>query len=269
MASKIELGKGTTYPQSYDASLLFPIAREKARTALIGSVAAPFTGSDIWTAYEMSWLNSAGKPQVAIAEFDFSAAGKNIIESKSFKYYLNSLNECRFENQAVVAEILRRDLRKASMGDVGIRFYSLEEGPRMGRLPGICVDPLDIAINRYTPSRALLSTENTIVNTEQLYSHLLKSNCPVTGQPDWATVWIEYSGHKIDQAGLLRYIVSFRRHQGFHESCVETIFVDLLQQCQPEELSVYARYTRRGGLDINPFRTNCNRQLPFIRLARQ
>ncbi len=269
MSEKIQLGKEALYPQVYDPNLLVPIPRAQARSSVMGDKQPPFSGVDIWTAYELSWLQLGGKPEVAIAEFEISAASACLIESKSLKYYLNSLNDRKFAGREQVEEALTRDLQAACGGAVRVSLFALEGARQLHGLPGVCVDSLDIAIDQYTPSPAILSTLSTRVEREQLYSHLLKSNCPVTGQPDWASVWIEYSGRKIRPEAFLRYVVSYRHHQDFHESCVEKIFMDISTQCQTEALSVYARYTRRGGLDINPFRTDCDRPIPSVRLARQ
>ncbi len=273
----ISLGKEASYPDRYDAALLAPIARAETRQALWGSEAMPCEGVDVWTAYELSWLAPSGKPCVAMAEFCFSAASSHIVESKSFKYYLNSLNQTVFASKEAVAEVMQRDLSQASGGDVSVRFFDLQGHNALAQVSGFCVDELDVTVDHYSPDASILSlkTDNIKkasqhrVSNARLYSHLLKSNCPVTGQPDWATVWIEYTGLEICPESFLRYVVSYRQHQDFHENCVERMFRDLDQQCQPESLSVYARYTRRGGLDINPFRTNAGRDVPFGRLARQ
>lgn len=268
--SKIQLGAESLYPDRYDANLLEPIPRDQSRSKLVvDGEELPFAGTDYWTAYEVSWLNSQGLPQVAIAEFDFPAESKNIVESKSFKYYLNSFNKTEFKTWAKVTKTLSKDLSTAVSAEVKVKLFTLEEGLHEDSLTGKCVDKLDVKIDTYQVNTGYLQVVGDDVRREQLYSHLLKSNCPVTGQPDWATVWIEYNGNQISEEGFLKYIVSFRDHQDFHENCVEKIFTDILERCSPRKLSVYARYTRRGGLDINPYRTNCNRSLPFKRLSRQ
>lgn len=268
--SKIQLGAESLYPDRYDANLLEPIPRGQSRSKLVvDGEELPFAGTDYWTAYEVSWLNSQGLPQVAIAEFDFPAESKNIVESKSFKYYLNSFNKTEFKTWAKVTKTLSKDLSTAVGAEVKVKLFTLEEGLHEDSLTGKCVDKLDVKIDTYQVNTDYLQVVGDDVRREQLYSHLLKSNCPVTGQPDWATVWIEYNGNQISEEGFLKYIVSFRDHQDFHENCVEKIFTDILERCSPRKLSVYARYTRRGGLDINPYRTNCNRSLPFKRLSRQ
>ncbi|KKW68502.1 NADPH-dependent 7-cyano-7-deazaguanine reductase [Lampropedia cohaerens] len=274
------LGRDVSYPTQYDPTLLHPIPRLAARQQLgIGLQRLPFVGADTWTAFELSWLGPRGKPQVAIAQFTFPSETANIIESKSLKLYLNSLNHTRFEDAAAVRETLRRDLSEAawrgsaSSAAVGVRLIEPAEfaAEQVAELDGLDLDRLDVDCEDYLPQpQWLRSAAGEPAVTETLTSRLLKSNCPVTGQPDWASIQIRYHGAPIDQAGLLRYIVSFRNHTGFHENCVERIFVDIWQRCQPVHLAVYARYTRRGGLDINPFRANAPQALPLNRrTARQ
>jgi len=268
----IHLGKDTPYPDQYAPQLLQAIPRALSREAVYGSE-IPFRGYDVWTAYELSWLNDNGLPQVRIAEFRFDSASPNIIESKSFKYYLNSLNQTRFSSQSVLLATLKKDLSEVSGTVVDISLFNLDNDYMVSSVPGQCVDTLDVVIDAYAPDTQLLEIEagdtTNTVNLEQLYTNLLKTNCPVTGQPDWATIWIEYSGKKIKSQSFLKYVVSLRQHQDFHETSVEQIFHDVLTYCQPTQLSVYARYTRRGGLDINPFRTTTNQGIPFGRCSRQ
>lgn len=266
---QVELGREISYPQSYDASFLQPIVRSKAREALWGNNVLEFNGVDVWTAYELSWLNTNGVPQVAIAEFDFPAESTNIVESKSFKYYLNSFNQMRYANRELLADVLKKDLSACVNDDVDVRIFTPDDFSTIDLITGMCVDHIDIVANVYEPNPALLKYSAKDVEHVQLYSHLLKSNCPVTGQPDWATVWIEYSGKEIIPSSFLQYVISYRGHQDFHESCVEAFYKDIMVQCEPTFLSVFARYTRRGGLDINPFRTSGEVQLPFGRLSRQ
>jgi 7-cyano-7-deazaguanine reductase len=252
------LGKKTDYSGLYSAELLLPIARAEARQAL-GLVAGselPFHGVDLWTGYEISWLDRRGKPTVAVALFSFPIETPSLIESKSFKLYLNSFNNSHFDGLDEVHGTLSRDLSRAAGGAVHVQV--LPQGAwqeSLSALPGINLDDLPVTIDTYAVSPSLLSTTAQEVQ-ETLTSDLLKSNCPVTLQPDWASILVRYEGKQIDRAGLLKYIVSFRNHAGFHEQCVEQIFLDLLKHCQPNRLTVYARYTRRGGLDINPFRSN-------------
>lgn len=272
----IPLGQATQYPDQYDPSLLFPIARSENRLKLgiQANQALPFVGVDIWNAFELSWLNKRGKPQVALAEFQIPADSPNMIESKSFKLYLNSLNNARFEDEAEVRERLIRDLSAVAGSKIATRINLAEVVAKKGmqEMSGVLMDRLDIEIDpSLSADPTLLEVNASFGPIEQcLVSHLLKSNCPVTGQPDWASVQIRYQGRPILEEGLLRYLIGFRQKGEFHEHCVETIFTDIKRQCKPEKLSVYARYTRRGGLDINPFRTDHNSPWPDnTRHARQ
>ncbi|MDF5818506.1 NADPH-dependent 7-cyano-7-deazaguanine reductase QueF [Pseudomonas aeruginosa] len=267
------LGKTSEYVSSYTPSLLFPISRT-AKWAELGLSAEtlPYRGVDIWNCYELSWLTPAGKPVVAIGEFSIPADSPNIIESKSFKLYLNSLNQSAFDSREALRAVLQKDLSAAAGAPVGVRLRSLDEVAEegIGRLPGRCIDELDIAVDGYEqPRLELLRCDAGRIVEEQLYSHLLKSNCPVTGQPDWGTLVVDYRGPALDPASLLAYLVSFRQHQDFHEQCVERIFLDLQRLLQPQALSVYARYVRRGGLDINPYRSLAEVAPDNRRLVRQ
>lgn len=252
------LGKATVYADRYDASLLFPIPRQGKRDEIgVSAGTLPFHGVDVWNGYELSWLDARGKPVVAVAEFRFPATTPNIVESKSFKLYLNSFAQERMADDAQVLATLIRDLSAASGGPVNVvlRAPNDLDGTPLGEPEGILLDTQELDFDSYGPPRPdFLATRDGDVR-EVLVSHLLRSNCPVTGQPDWGSVQIAYTGAPIDRAGLLRYLVSFRSHTEFHEQCVERIFMDLRAHCAPRELSVYARYTRRGGLDINPFRS--------------
>jgi 7-cyano-7-deazaguanine reductase len=269
----LPLGRPTDYRDEYDFGLLCPFPRQPKRAELELHGELPFAGFDLWNAYELSWLNPAGKPVVAMAEFSFPCTSKFLIESKSFKLYLNSFNQTRFADFAAVTATLERDLVQASGAPVAVRLLPLQllTGTPLATLPGSCLDDLDVTIDMYDYTPALLNgaADPGQIVEETLHSHLLKSNCLVTRQPDWASVLIRYRGPRIDPNALLRYLVSFRRHSEFHEQCVERIFTDLLRRCRPEQLTVYARYTRRGGLDINPFRSNFENELPNWRLARQ
>lgn len=259
------LGKATEYQSHYAPELLFPIPRQLKRSEIgIVDVALPFVGEDWWNAYELSWLNPKGKPVVAVGSFRVPADSPNLIESKSFKLYLNSFNQTSFPTTEAVSATMARDLSAAAGRPVEVSLQALSAGPAatIGIPQGTLIDDLDIACDRYQPAPELLATTSGEVVEETLYSHLLKSNCLVTGQPDWAMVVIRYRGRPIDRAGLLRYIVSFRNHNEFHEQCVERIFTDLQAHCQPEALAVHARYTRRGGLDINPFRSTGDYSAP-------
>ena len=274
-----QLGKPSAYVDQYDPSLLFPIARVAKRGEIGITGTLPFMGADLWTAYELSWLTPRGKPQVALAHIVVPCESPNIIESKSFKLYLNSFSNTAFADAQAVQARLRADLSEAVwrgtavQSSVGVRLLlpELFDQEPIHELDGVNLDRLDIECNRYTPAPELLTAafdEQPV--SEVLTSNLLKSNCLVTGQPDWGSLQIRYSGPQIDQAGLLQYIVSFRNHNEFHEQCVERIFIDIWSRCRPVQLSVYARYTRRGGLDINPFRTSHPQGLPSpVRTARQ
>ncbi|MBU3574281.1 NADPH-dependent 7-cyano-7-deazaguanine reductase QueF [Polynucleobacter sp. UK-Mo-2m-Kol15] len=274
--STIPLGKASEYPDQYDPGLLFPIPRSENRLKLDikPNQSLPFVGVDIWNAFELSWLNKKGKPQIALAEFQIPADSPNMIESKSFKLYLNSLNSARFEDEAEVRERLIADLSAVAGSKVATRVNQNEIVAKKGmqEMSGVLMDRLDIEIDpSLSADPALLEVNESFGPIEQcLVSHLLKSNCPVTGQPDWASVQIRYQGRPILEEGLLRYLIGFRQLGEFHEHCVETIFTDIKRKCKPEKLSIYARYTRRGGLDINPFRTDHNAPWPEnIRHSRQ
>lgn len=272
------LGKTTAYSEHYDADLLQAVPRKLSRDAINLPITLPFTGTDIWNAYEVSWLNGKGKPIVAILQCNVPIDSENLIESKSFKLYLNSFNQTRFSSENEVLEFMQKDLSACAGLPVTLSlshagdFASLSIGDLPSQIdndyPSILLDDLDISIDDYELSPSRLSTHSKSVN-ETLISHLLKSNCLITNQPDWGSVLIKYSGKKIDRENLLRYLISFRQHNEFHEQCVERIFYDILQFCSPEKLTVYARYTRRGGLDINPFRSNFETPYTNLRLARQ
>ena len=268
------LGKTSAYVTQYDASLLFPIPRaeKRAEIGVIGTL--PFFGLDIWNAYEISWLNLRGKPQIAVATFLVPADSPNIIESKSFKLYLNSFNQTRLADGDALLALLKQDISSGFGAAVQVKLSLPDEFSKikMAELDGLSLDRLDIEVDSYTPNPSLLTCEPDAVPIEEkLVSNLLKSNCLVTGQPDWASLQIHYIGAPINQEGLLKYLIGFRNHNEFHEQCVERIFVDILQQCKPQKLSVYARYTRRGGLDINPWRANfSSKQFPSnLRNVRQ
>ena len=270
------LGRQTDYVSVYAPQLLFPIPRAESRALLGIGATLPFYGVDIWTGYEVSWLDALGKPVVAIAEFSIPCDSKFIVESKSFKLYLNSLNQTRFDSAAQVEALITKDLTGVTEADVLVSIMPLSASLRaaqhlaeIAEVEGEVLDDLVVAVDAYHPMPELLTTETEIVD-ECLASHLLKTNCPVTGQPDWASIVIRYKGNKIQRENLLRYIISFREHQDFHEHCVERIFNDIARICKPEELVVYARYTRRGGLDINPFRSSSPDIKPeLLRLIRQ
>lgn len=268
----LPLGQKTDYVSHYDASLLFPIARvEKWREMSLQADALPFFGEDIWNAYEVSWLDTHGKPMVRIIEFRFPYNSPNIIESKSFKLYLNSFNQTKFDSCEAVTSVLQKDLSIAAQAEVSVVIRTLEAMETLIiQTPHYCIDDLPITVSTYQPEANFLSVSQEKEWVEELLvSHLLRSNCPVTNQPDWGSVFIEYQGPQIEHEGLLKYLISFREHTDFHEQCVERIFMDIMSLCHPKELTVYARYVRRGGLDINPYRSTKNEPLANIRLSRQ
>jgi len=270
------LGRQTDYVSVYAPHLLFPIPRAESRALLGIGDSLPFYGVDVWTGYELSWLDTLGKPVVAIAEFFIPCTSEFIVESKSFKLYLNSLNQTRFESVAGVDALIAKDLTRITGSEVRVNVIPLTASARtaqhlaeIAEVNGELLDDLVVEVDSYHPAPELLTTEVGSVD-ECLVSHLLKTNCPVTGQPDWASLVIRYKGNKIQHENLLRYIISFREHQDFHEHCVERIFSDIARVCKPEVLTVYARYTRRGGLDINPFRSsNPDAKPELLRLIRQ
>ncbi len=260
MSSLLPLGREVAYPDRFDAGLLYPISRAIGRDALgIAGAALPFVGHDRWHAYELSWLDARGKPQVATATLLVPADSPNLVESKSLKLYLNSCNSARFAD----AEALRRQI-VADLSQVAGAPMTMAFGLSALQSPGAqSLDTLNISIDAHGPPDAgLLACDPADVVEETLHSALLKSNCPVTGQPDWADVFIAYHGPRVDRASLLRYLVSFRDHAGFHEQCVEQIFREVHARCSPRWLSVEARYTRRGGLDISPWRASPGLQPP-------
>ncbi|HHF3866621.1 NADPH-dependent 7-cyano-7-deazaguanine reductase QueF [Haemophilus influenzae] len=269
----LKLGQKTEYASQYDRTLLQPVPRALNRDGLGITQNQPFTiGADIWTAYEISWLNEKGLPQVAIADIYLDYQSQNLIESKSFKLYLNSFNQSKFTDFNAVQQTMQRDLIECAQGDVKVRLnpVAVYDAQKIEHLQGDCIDEQDIEITSYEFNANWLKdcVSDEIVE-EKLVSHLLKSNCLITNQPDWGTLHIHYFGKKINQEKLLRYVVSFRQHNEFHEQCVERIFCDLMHYAKPEKLTVYARYTRRGGLDINPFRSNFENLPENLRLARQ
>ncbi|WP_221798781.1 NADPH-dependent 7-cyano-7-deazaguanine reductase QueF [Oceanobacter mangrovi] len=261
------LGKQSEYKDEYDASLLFPIPRLEGRKHIAGFT-GDFYGEDTWNGFEVSWLNPRGKPVVKMAEFRIPAASPNIIESKSFKLYLNSFNQSRYASDDDVVALMQQDLSAAAGADVKVTLLTLDTvfpaAPE-----AVCLDDLDIEVTAYEPDAGLLQSADG-EEDGWFCSHLLKSNCPVTGQPDWGSLYVQYKGAAFSREGLLAYIVSIRQHQGFHEQCVEQIYADLMAKFAPERLLVCARYVRRGGLDINPVRSSCPCEgFPNFRLGRQ
>jgi 7-cyano-7-deazaguanine reductase len=264
------LGKAVPQSLRYNPGHLFPVPRLEGRREIGLAGALPFQGADIWNAYEISWLNRKGRPEVAIGRFIFPCETLNLIESKSLKLYLNSLNFEHFDARTAVRNTLETDLSAVAGGPVSVyltppaRFGEAT----FGTPPGRCLDDRDIEIGDYRPDPEFLFTGDETVE-ETVFSNLLRTNCPVTGQPDWGTVVIGYRGLRIDPAGLLKYIVSYREHTGFHENCVERMFIDISRQCGPDRLLVTAHFTRRGGLDINPWRANDAVTPDPVRYARQ
>ena len=270
LPANLTLGQKVDYIEQYTPELLQGVPRSLSREQIGVSQPLPFGGVDIWNGYELSWLNPKGKPQVAILQCRVPIDSQNLIESKSFKLYLNSFNQSVFGSADEVARHLSKDLSACAQAPVKVQLFSAGQfgALHLGELDGTVIDDLDIEINAYEPSPELLTTGDQQVS-ETLVSHLLKSNCLITSQPDWASVQIHYEGAAIDHAGLLAYLISFRRHNEFHEQCIERIFCDLMNRCKPHKLAVYARYTRRGGLDINPLRANFDFNVSNNRLARQ
>jgi len=271
LKKRSQLGKKAEYATHYNPKLLFAIPRQIKREEISISEHLPFYGLDIWNAYEVSWLNAKGKPMVAIAEIHVPCESTNIFESKSLKLYLNSFNSSHFDSAENVAQTIVADLSNVinSAVTVDLQLAQSFRNTCFEKMPGHNIDSLDIETNCYQSNPDFLSVADEIV-TEELNTDLLKSNCLVTNQPDWGSVYINYQGKKINHEGLLKYIISLREHNEFHEQCVERIFMDIQRKCHPESLTVYARYTRRGGIDINPFRTTEKKFIvPNCRLARQ
>lgn len=264
------LGQPTHYTNTYTPTLLYPVPRTLGRNAIPLIGAPPFHGVDIWNGSELSWLNPKGKPEIAMAEFHFPADTPYIVESKSLKLYLNSFSQTHFDSLKQVEQVIQQDLNRIVGGEIKISLFPAAQFPLKTQMdfPGTSLDSLDLEIDCYQPTPSFLQIEAESVE-ESVYSHLLKSNCLATGQPDWGSLWIHYKGKKIDHTGLLKYIISFRNHSGFAEHCVEQIFMDLLNYCSPTLLTVYARYTKRGGLDINPFRSNFEAAPENLRQPRQ
>lgn len=271
MLQEAPLGKSTVYKEDYSPDLLFPVPRSMARDKIgLKANQLPFNGVDIWNGFELSWLNQRGKPEVALGEFHFPCSSPYIVESKSFKLYLNSFNQTSFSSMEEVRSTIEKDLSFATGAEIVVFLHPLSSSKisKLGEFSGICLDNLDIDVDTYDVNPEFLKVGD-FQTYEDVYSNLLKSNCLATGQPDWGSVLIRYSGPKIDHIGLLKYIISYRRHTGFAEYCVEQMFRDILSKCYPKKLTVYARYTKRGGLDINPFRSNFEEAPENMRQVRQ
>ena len=268
---KLPLGRETGYPDKYAPECLYAIPRASNRSALGIGEPLPFTGVDTWHAWDLTWLGSRGRPAVATAEIVVPANSPNIIESKSLKLYLGSFAMHRFESPESVAQTMSNDLSRSAEADIEVRITPLAESEarRVARLAGACIDAEDVICDDNDVNAGHLRADATSLVREDLHTHLLRSLCPVTAQPDIGSLQISYRGPQIDRAGLLRYVVSYRLHNDFHETCVERMFVDLLERCAPESLSVHACYQRRGGIDINPFRSNAVDRPRSLRLWRQ
>ncbi len=269
----LTLGQKTEYKHSYEPELLQAVPRSLNRDDLELGDELPFVGCDVWTLYELSWLNQNGLPQVAIGDVTLPATSPNLVESKSFKLYLNSFNQTKFSSWDEVTRTLIKDLSACAGGDVKVEIHPVQAYSQQPiiDMKGECIDNQDIIIDDYEFDADYLQSSTLEENvSEALHSHLLKSNCLITNQPDWGSVEINYEGKKIDREKLLRYLISFRQHNEFHEQCVERIYTDIMKYCKPGSLTVYARYTRRGGLDINPFRSShLAKPEHNLRLARQ
>ena len=270
LLSHLSLGKVSQYTETYSPELLQGVPRSLNRQELTLTATLPFTGADRWNGYELSWLNLKGKPQIAILRCEVPYNSPNLIESKSFKLYLNSFNQSNIASIDKVKELITKDLSHCAGLGVNVQLFSPGAfgSLQLASLEAECIDDIDIQIGDYHLQPQILKVGEVDTN-ETLCSHLLKSNCLITNQPDWGSVLIRYQGKQIDKESLLRYLISFRQHNEFHEQCVERIFCDIMHYCQPQQLTVYARYTRRGGLDINPFRSNFESIYPEQRLARQ
>ncbi len=273
--NKLTLGKKTSYSSEYNSDLLQAVPRKLNRDDLaLNNHTLPFKGEDVWYGYELSWLNNKGKPIVAVAEFRFPCTSPNLVESKSFKLYLNSFNQTKFDSWQQVEKTLIKDLSLTSGDSAKVKLFNVDHcsALELANTTAKCIDDLDVTINSYDYQKTLLADiqeKSTEIKEEYIVSHLLKSNCLITNQPDWASVYIKYKGTVLDHEILLKYIISFRQHNEFHEQCVERIFTDLTNYCDLEELTIFARYTRRGGLDINPFRSSHQQTAPDLRTIRQ
>ena len=269
--SIIALGKTTEYPEEYAPQVLISVPRATARKVLGLGDQLPFQGQDVWNAWELTWLDSTGKPVVATAVIIVPADSVNIVESKSLKLYLNSLAMSRYKSTDEVAGMISRDLSGIAGADVAVNIAPASQSStgQIVNLPGDCIDILDVQIDSTSVDAGLLSIAGVEPVAEELHSHLLRSNCPVTNQPDLGSVLVRYQGPAMDRESLLKYIVSFRQHNDFHETCVERMFIDIKARCGPDKLTVYARYNRRGGLDINPFRSDFETTAENLRLWRQ
>ena len=267
----LPLGRETDYPHKYAPEVLCPISRADSRASLGIGDELPFAGVDIWNAWDLTWLSPSGLPRVATAEIHVPADSPSIVESKSLKLYLGSFAMSPFESATAVAEAIARDLAACVGAAVSVSVLPVAgtQARRVARLAGACLDELAVACSDWEVNADLLHADPSDLAQEDVHTHLLRSLCPVTSQPDIGSLQISYSGPRIDHAGLLKYVVSFREHNDFHEACIERMFIDLLNRCGCEALTVQARYQRRGGIDINPVRTNGGEKPLNLRLWRQ
>ena len=264
------LGRDTPVVDTYAPDVLYPLPRAPGRAELGLTGDLPFSGVDLWHAYEMSWLDAGGRPLARVGRFSMPASAPNMVESKSFNLYLNSLNNQRFASESALIATVTSDLERVVGQGVALELLAADDPALAGAaLDGTCLDALPVAVPDGGPAAAMLRASSARRREEKLYSHLLRSLCPVTGQPDWATVWLHYRGAALEHETLLRYLLAYRRHQGFHEQCVERMFCDIRHSCQPEFLHIQAFYTRRGGLDINPWRSTDPAGTALPRLNRQ
>lgn len=258
LAAESELGKKSAYSATYSPKHLYAIPRAEKRLEIgLDPQHLPFSGFDYWNHYEVSWLNEKGKPMVAVAELAYDCHSPKLIESKSLKLYFNSFNNTHIKDIPSLEATIKKDIAELIETDVWVKIHPLnhcEQFAVHASLQGESLDDLDVECSVYMVEPSFLSTSDEYVE-EVLCSDLLKSNCLITNQPDWGSIQIAYKGRKINREGLLKYLVSFRNHNEFHEQCIERIFADLMKYCKPEQLTVYGRYTRRGGLDINPYRS--------------
>ncbi|MEX2122256.1 MAG: NADPH-dependent 7-cyano-7-deazaguanine reductase QueF [Woeseia sp.] len=271
MPAKTSLGEKTDYPDHYARDVLYPVARAENRQKLGLSGALPFRGEDVWNAYEITWLERAGKPVVAVGTIRVDAQSPRIVESKSLKLYLNSLAMERFDSADDVAALVARDLSGLTDSPVQVALTPPNAAAGIGirNLPGTCIDDVAVACDSWQVDPSLIECDSGKIVREDLHTHLLRSLCPVTGQPDFGSVLLRYCGPALDRTALLRYLVSYRMHNDFHENCIERIFVDVKHRCMPSELTVYGRFNRRGGIDINPFRSDFEATIDNPRLWRQ
>ena len=263
---KLPLGRETDYPQNYAPDVLFPIARDESRGPLGLAGPLPFSGTDIWNAWELTWLGPGRLPKVATAEIRVPAESPNLVESKSLKLYLGSFAMSEFEDDAAVCAAIERDLSAVTGAAVEV---ALDADVTVVEAGGTCIDNAEAECTAADVDASLLEADDGEIVDDCLHTHLLRSLCPVTGQPDLGSLIVRYTGPRIDQVALLRYVVSFRQHQDFHEACVERMFVDILERCRPTRLGIHARYQRRGGIDINPFRSSEDERPANTRLWRQ